>query len=76
VHNRGFSLTPEAQEGGLILMEQAHRVIVELQNDPECVEMTRVPIDIPIESQEGPSDPEPIQIGETTRSDNPKVSMP
>jgi hypothetical protein len=38
--------------------------------------MTRVLVKNPIEIWEGPSDPEPIQIEETIRSDNPEVSMP
>jgi hypothetical protein len=38
--------------------------------------MKRVSTDNPIKSQEGPSDPEPIQIEETTGLDNPKVSTP
>ena len=38
--------------------------------------MMRVPIDNPIESRGGPSDPESIQIEETTGSDNPKASTP
>jgi hypothetical protein len=34
--------------------------------------MTRVPAENPTESWEGPSDPEPIQIGEATGPDNPE----
>jgi hypothetical protein len=36
--------------------------------------MMRVPSNNPIESQGGPSDPEPIQIEETTESNNPEAS--
>jgi hypothetical protein len=51
-------------------------VIDQLQNYLDLVEMTRVPSENPIESREGPRNPELIQIGEATRSDNPKVSTP
>jgi hypothetical protein len=47
-----------------------------LQNDPELVEMKRVPADNLIEIRGGPSDPDPIQIEEITGLDNPKVSTP
>jgi hypothetical protein len=57
-------------------MEQEQRVIDQLQNDLHLIDMTRVPADNLIESQEGPSDLEPIEIEETTGSDNPEVSMP
>jgi hypothetical protein len=38
--------------------------------------MTRFLADNPTKIWEGPSDPKWIQIGETTRSDNPEVSTP
>jgi hypothetical protein len=38
--------------------------------------MMRILVDNPIESRGGPSDPEPIQIEETTGSDNPEASTP
>jgi hypothetical protein len=38
--------------------------------------MIRVPTDNPIESQVGPSDPEPIQIEDIIGLDNPIVSTP
>jgi hypothetical protein len=69
-------MTPEAQARGFLLMEQAQRVIDQLQNDPDLIEMTRVPADNPIESRVGPSDPEPIQIEEIIGLDNPEVSTP
>jgi hypothetical protein len=43
-------------------MAEAKRVIDQLQNDPDLVEMTRVHADNPIESQGEPSGLEPIQI--------------
>jgi hypothetical protein len=58
------------------LMAEAQRVIDQLQNDPNLVDMTRVPSDHPIESRGGPSDPESIQIEEITGSDNAEVSTP
>jgi hypothetical protein len=69
-------MTPEAQARGFLLMEQAHRVIDQLQNDPDLIEMTRVPVDNPIEIQVGPSGPEPIQIEEIIGLDNPEVTTP
>jgi hypothetical protein len=38
--------------------------------------MMRVPTDNPIKSWGGPSDPESIQIEETTGLDNPEASTP
>jgi hypothetical protein len=57
-------------------MTEAHRFIDQLQNDPDLVEMMRVPANNPIESWGGPSDPEPIQIEESTGLDNPEASTP
>jgi hypothetical protein len=48
VQGRGLFLTPEAQKRGLCLMVEAQRVIYQLQNNPELVEMERVPVDNPI----------------------------
>jgi hypothetical protein len=76
VQGRGLVLTPEAHTRGLCLMAEEHRVIDQLQNDPDLIEMRRVPVDNPIERWGGPSNPELIQIEETTRSYNPEVSMP
>jgi hypothetical protein len=40
--------TTEAQRRGLLLLEGAQRIIDQLQNDPDLVEMWRVPTDDPI----------------------------
>jgi len=66
----------EAHARGFLLMEQAQRVMDQLQNDSELVEMKSVPADNPIEIQVGPSDPEPIQIEEIIGLDNPEFSTP
>jgi hypothetical protein len=52
------------------------RVIDQLQNDPDLVEMERVTVDNPVESQEGPSGPELIQIDKIIELDDPEVTMP
>jgi hypothetical protein len=69
-------MTSEAQESGLLFIEQSHRVIDQLQDDPNLIEMTRVPTDNPVEIRTSPSGLEPIQIEEIMGSDNPEVSMP
>jgi hypothetical protein len=66
VQNKGFPMTPEAHERGFLMIEQAQRVIDQLQDDPDLIEITRVPADNPIESRVGPSGPELIQIDEIT----------
>jgi len=40
----------EAQRRGLPLLEGAQRIIDQLQNDHDMIEMTRIPTDDPIES--------------------------
>jgi hypothetical protein len=47
-----------------------------MKNDPDLIDMTRVPADNPIEIRGRPSDPGPIQIEENIGSDNPEVSTP
>jgi hypothetical protein len=48
VQRRELFLTPEAHTRGFLLMEEEQRVIDQLQNDPDLVEMMRVPTDNPI----------------------------
>jgi hypothetical protein len=62
VQNRGLPMTPDEQEKGFLMIEQAHRVIDQLQDDSKLVEITRVPADNLVEIQTGPSGLEPIQI--------------
>jgi hypothetical protein len=47
-----------------------------LQNEPDLVEMMRVPANNPIEIWGGPSDPDSIHIEENTESDNPEALTP
>jgi hypothetical protein len=42
--------TTEAQRRGLLLLEGAQRIIDQLKNDPDLIEMMRIPTDDPIES--------------------------
>jgi hypothetical protein len=76
VQNKGFYLTPEGPSRGLLLIEKAQRVIDQLENDLDLVEMTRVPVDNPVERRIGPSGPVPIQIEDITGLDSPEFSAP
>jgi hypothetical protein len=49
VQNKGLTMTSEARARGLLLMEHAHRVIDQLWNEPDLVEIERVPADKPVE---------------------------
>jgi hypothetical protein len=70
------SETTEAQRRGFLLIEGAQRIIDQFQNDPDLIEMTRVPSHEPVKIQGEPSGPEPIQIKETIESDNPQALTP
>jgi hypothetical protein len=63
-------------ERGFFMIEQAHRVIDQLQDDPDLVGMTRSPTDDPDESRVGPSSPEIKEIDEIEGLDNLEVTMP
>jgi hypothetical protein len=76
VHDRGFPMTQDARERGFLIMEQAQRVIDQLQDDPNLIAMTGSPVDNPDESQTGPSGPELINIDEITGLDNPEITTP
>jgi hypothetical protein len=73
VESRGLLLTLEARARGFLIMEHSHRVIHQLKNDLNLIEMKRVPSNNPIKIQGGPSDLEPIQIEEITGLDNLEV---
>jgi hypothetical protein len=45
-------------------------------NDPDLLEMVRVPFDNPVKIQVGPSGPELIQIEESIGFDNLEVTTP
>jgi hypothetical protein len=54
--------TTKAQRRGFLLLEGAQRIIDQLQNHPNLVDMSRIPIDDPIISRGEQSGLEPIQI--------------
>jgi hypothetical protein len=68
--------TTEPQRQGLLLLEGAHRIINQLKNDLDLIEMTRIPTNDPIKSRGEPSGLEPMQIEEATGSENPEVPLP
>jgi hypothetical protein len=47
-----------------------------LKNDPDLIEMTRIPVDDPIESRGKLSDLEPVQLEEITESENHEAPPP
>jgi hypothetical protein len=68
--------TTEAQRRGLLLLEGAQRVIDQLENDPQIIEMMRIPLDDPITIREEPNGSESIQLEEITGLENPRVPSP
>jgi hypothetical protein len=68
--------TTKAQRRGLLLLEGAQRIIDQLKNDLDLIEMTRIPTDDPIESRGEPSGLEPMELKEITGSKNPEVPPP
>jgi hypothetical protein len=58
------------------LLEGAQRIIDQLKNDPDLIEMMRIPTDDPIKIQGEPSGLEPMQLEEITRLENPEVPPP
>jgi hypothetical protein len=68
--------TTEAQRRGFLLLEGAQRIIDQLQNDPDLVDMSRIPIDDPITSRGERSGLEPIQLEEIIGPENPEVPSP
>jgi hypothetical protein len=61
---------------GFLLLEGAQRIIDQLKNDPDLIEMMRIPIDDPIKIQGEPSILELMQLEEITGSENPEVPPP
>jgi hypothetical protein len=68
--------TTEAKRRGLLLLEGAQRIIDQLQNDLDLVEMSRFPTDDPIKTRGEPSVLEPIQLEEITGPKNHEVPPP
>jgi hypothetical protein len=71
--------SPEAQdtwERGLLMLEHAQWIIDQLQDDPDIINMARLPEDNPDESQTGPSGPEFIDLDEITGLDDPEFTTP
>jgi hypothetical protein len=68
--------TREAQRRGLLLLEGAQRVIDQLQNYLDLIEMSRIPVDYPIKIRGEPSGLESIQLEEIIGVENPEVPPP
>jgi hypothetical protein len=68
--------TIEAQRRGFLLLEGAQRVIDQLENDPQIIEMMRIPLDDPITIREETNGSESIRLEEITSLENPRVSLP
>jgi hypothetical protein len=68
--------TTDAQRSGSLLLEGAQRIIDQLKNEPDLIEMLSIPTDDPIERRGELSGLEPIQLEEITRTENPKVPPP
>jgi hypothetical protein len=62
MQRRGLLEVQNAQERGLIMLEHAQRIIDQLQDDPDIVNMIRLPVDDLEEIQTGPSGPEFIDL--------------
>jgi hypothetical protein len=75
-HKRGFILTPEEQTRGLHLMAEAKKIIDQLQNDLDLIEMMRVPFDNPIARRGETSGSEPIQLEGITGTKTPEIPPP
>jgi hypothetical protein len=66
----------KAQRRGLLLLKGAQRIIDQLHNDPDLVEMSRILTDDPIERRGEPSGLEPIQLKKITELENLEVPPP
>jgi hypothetical protein len=53
------------------MLENAQRIIDQMQDDPDIINMPRFPTDNPDESQMGPNNPEFIDLDEITGLDDP-----
>jgi hypothetical protein len=55
------------------LLEGAHKIIDQLKNNPDMIEMISIPIDDPIKIRGEPIGLEPMQLEEITGLENPEV---
>jgi hypothetical protein len=76
VQDRGLPEAQDAWERGLLMLEHVQWIIDQLQDDPDIINMTRLPADNPDESQTGPSGPEFIDLDEITGLDDPEFTTP
>jgi len=60
----------------LLLLEGAQRIIDQLENDPQLIEMMRIPSDDPITIEEELNGSGSTQLEETTGMENPRVPSP
>jgi hypothetical protein len=65
----------DTQERGLLMLEHAHRIIVQLQDDPDILNMSRLPKDNLDRIQTGPSGPEFIDLDKITGLDDLEFTM-
>jgi hypothetical protein len=65
--------TTKAQRRGLLFLEGAQRIIDQVQNDLDLVEMSRIPTDDPIKIRGELSGLDPIQLEKITELENPEV---
>jgi hypothetical protein len=66
----------KAQRRGMLLLEGAQRVIQQLENNPELVEMMRITLVDPITIREELNGSESTQLDETSGLENPRVPSP
>jgi hypothetical protein len=64
VQGKDIHLAQDARERGLLMLEWAHWVIDQLQDDPNLSETIGSPVDNPERSQVGTSGPEFIDVDE------------
>jgi hypothetical protein len=76
VQDKSFPEAHDAWERGLLMLEHVHRIIDQLQDDPNILNMKRLLEDNLDRIQTGPSNPEFIDLDEITRLDDLEFTMP
>jgi hypothetical protein len=76
VQDRSSPKAQAAWERGLLMLEHVQRIIDQLQDDPNIINMPRLPVDYLDERQTGPSSPKFIYLDEITGLDNPEFTTP